>query len=50
MLQKRKAFTIIEAIMVIVVMGIIAAVAIPRLENDSRQEASDQILSDIRYT
>ncbi|CUV65953.1 conserved hypothetical protein, putative N-terminal methylation [Sulfurovum sp. enrichment culture clone C5] len=46
----RKAFTMIEAIMVIVVMGIIAAVAIPRLENDSLQEASDQILSDIRYT
>ncbi len=50
MLQNKKAFTMIEAIMVIVVMGIIAAVAIPRLENDSRQEASDQILSDIRYT
>lgn len=49
MLQKRKAFTMLEAIMVIVVMGIIAAVAIPRLENDTTQEASDQILSDIRY-
>lgn len=46
----KKAFTMIEAIMVIVVMGIIATVAIPRLENDSRQEAIDQILSDIRYT
>lgn len=50
MLQDKKAFTMLEAIMVIVVMGIIAAVAIPRLENDSRQEVSDQILSDIRYT
>ncbi len=50
MLQNKKAFTMIEAVMAIVVMGIIAAVAIPRLENDSRQEASDQILSDIRYT
>ena len=46
----RKAFTMIEAIMVIVVMGIIAAVAIPRLESDTTQEAADQILSDIRYT
>ncbi|MBD3807545.1 MAG: type II secretion system protein, partial [Epsilonproteobacteria bacterium] len=35
MLQDKKAFTMLEAIMVIVVMGIIAAVAIPRLENDS---------------
>lgn len=50
MLKNKTAFTMLEAIMVIVVMGIIAAVAIPRLENDSLQEASDQILSDIRYT
>ncbi len=50
MLKNKTAFTMIEAIIVIVVMGIIAAVAIPRLENDSRQEVADQILSDIRYT
>ena len=50
MIQNKKAFTMIEAILVIVVMGILAAVAIPRLENDTTQEAADQILSDIRYT
>ena len=49
MIQNKKAFTMIEAVMVIVVMGILAAVAIPRLENDSRQEAIDQVLSDIRF-
>ena len=50
MIQNKKAFTMIEAVMVIVVMGILAAVAIPRLQNDSSQEIADQILSDIRYT
>ena len=50
MIQNKKAFTMIEAIMAIVVMGILAAVAIPRLQNDSSQEIADQILSDIRYT
>lgn len=50
MIQNKKAFTMVEAIMVIVVMGILAAVAMPRLESDRRQEAIDQVLSDIRYT
>lgn len=50
MFKNKSAFTMIEAILVIVVMGILAAVAIPRLENDTTQEAADQILSDIRYT
>jgi len=48
-LSKKPAFTMIELVFVVVVLGILAAVAIPRLENDSAQEASDQILSDIRY-
>ncbi|MBN2768850.1 MAG: prepilin-type N-terminal cleavage/methylation domain-containing protein [Campylobacterales bacterium] len=46
----KKAFTMIELVFVIVVMGIIAAVALPRFESDNVQEAMDQILSDIRYT
>ncbi|MDD5360320.1 MAG: type II secretion system protein [Sulfurovaceae bacterium] len=49
MLKNKTAFTMIELVFVIVTMGIIAAVAIPRLQNDSRQEAIDQVLSDIRY-
>ena len=40
----------IELVFVIVVIGIIAAVALPRFDSDNTQEAMDQILSDIRYT
>ncbi len=40
----------IELVFVIAVMGIIAAVALPRFASDNVQDAMDQILSDIRYT
>ena len=40
----------IELVFVIVVLGILAAVSIPRLQSDSVEQASSQILSDIRYT
>jgi len=40
----------IELILAIVVIGILAAVAIPRLDRDLRQEAAIHILSMIRYT
>jgi len=46
----KHAFTMIELVMVIVVLGILAAMALPRLERDVRQEAGDNILSAIRYT
>ncbi len=46
----RKAFTMIELVFVIVVLGILAALALPRLDRDIRQEAGDNILSAIRYT
>lgn len=45
----RKAFTLLELVMVIVVLGILAALAIPRMERDVRQEAAENILSAIRY-
>lgn len=48
--MKRNAFTMIELIFVIVIMGILAAVAMPRLDSDLRQEAADNILSAVRYT
>jgi len=48
--KQTKAFTMIELVFVIVVLGILAALAIPRLERDIRQEAADNILSAIRYT
>ncbi len=40
----------IELVLVIVVLGILASLAIPRLERDLKQEAADHILSSIRYT
>jgi type II secretory pathway pseudopilin PulG len=40
----------IELVFVIVVIGIIAAVAIPRYDRDLKQEAADTVLSYIRYT
>ena len=46
----KRAFTMLELVMVIVVIGIIAALAIPRFERDRVQEAADNILSAIRYT
>jgi len=48
--MKHKAFTMIELIMVIVVLGILASLAIPRMKRDLHQEAADNILSAIRYT
>ena len=48
--NSRPAFTMIELVFVIVVLGILAAMAMPRLERDLSQEAADDILSQIRYT
>jgi len=50
MSKQNEAFTLLEAVIVIVLIGILATVAIPRLQTDTTQEAADQILSDIRYT
>jgi len=47
---KKPAFTMVELVFVIVVLGILAALALPRLERDLRQEAIDNLLSAIRYT
>jgi len=48
--MKKAAFTMLELVFVIVVLGILAALALPRLDRDLRQEAEDNILSAIRYT
>ena len=45
-----KAFTMLELVFVIVVLGILAALALPRMDRELRQEAKDNILSAIRYT
>ena len=47
--MNQNAFTMLELVFVIVVLGILAALALPRLERDLRQEAADTILSNIRY-
>jgi len=47
---KKSAFTMLELVMVITVLGILAVLALPRMERDVRQEAADDILSAIRYT
>ena len=48
--KQTKAFTMIELVFVIVVLGILAALALPRMDRDLRQEAKDNILAVIRYT
>ncbi|MBA1438735.1 MAG: type II secretion system protein [Epsilonproteobacteria bacterium] len=46
----KKAFTLLELVFVIVVVGILAAIFIPRMHSNLIQEAGTQILSHIRYT
>jgi len=46
----KKAFTLLELVFVIVVIGILAALIIPRAESNPLREAAIQLLSDIRYT
>lgn len=46
----KPAFTMIELVFVIVVLGILSSLAMPDFENEHTQEAADSILSHIRYT
>ena len=46
----KKAFTMLELVFVIVVMGILAAAIIPSTRTNPLQEAAIQVLSHIRYT
>ena len=48
--KNRTAFTMLELVFVIIVLGILSSLAIPRFDRDLRQEAASNILSDIRYT
>ena len=46
----RKAFSLIELVIVIVVIGILAVNFIPRIDRDNRTAAMNHILTMIRYT
>ncbi|MBE2984856.1 type II secretion system protein [Campylobacter sp. RM6883] len=48
-LASKRAFTMIELVLVIVIAGILAALAMPRLKRDNLREAAEQIITHIRY-
>jgi len=48
--KKKSAFTMIELVFVIVVLGILASLAMGRMDRDLKQEAAETILSHIRLT
>ena len=45
----KKAFTMLELVFVIVVIGILAAAILPRMDRDTAAEATIKLQSDIRY-
>jgi len=49
-LGQTPAFTMLELVFVIVVIGIISAVAFPRMSDNNLRTAADQVVSHIRYT
>ena len=49
-MKTKSAFTMIELVFVIVVLGILASLAMGRMDRDIRQEAASNILSHIRLT
>jgi len=49
-MKQRDGFSMLELVFVIVVLGILASMAIPRIDRDRQIEAVDNLLSAIRYT
>jgi prepilin-type N-terminal cleavage/methylation domain-containing protein len=45
-----RAFTLVELVFVIVIIGILSAFIIPKMQNSRLREAADQVISHIRYT
>lgn len=48
--MKRFAFTLLELVFVIVVIGILAVLAMPNFKSNQLQQAAEQVASHIRYT
>jgi len=48
--KNTNAFTMIELILILIVIALLAALSVPRLERDIRQEAASNIVSALRYT
>ncbi len=48
--MKRFAFTMLELVFVIIVIGIISVLSIPNMSTNPLQQAAEQIASHIRYT
>jgi len=48
--KKTSAFTMLELVFIIVVVGILAAVILPRMQTSRLREAADQVAAHIRYT
>ena len=46
----KKAFTMMELIFVILIVGIMAAMIAPNFQGNNLREAADQVISHIRYT
>jgi len=48
--MKRSAFTMLELVFVIIVIGILAVLAMPDFKSNQLQRASEQVAAHIRYT
>ena len=48
--MKKSAFTMLELVFVIVVIGILSAIFIPRFGQNKLSDAANQLISSIRYT
>ena len=46
----KKAFTMVELVFVIILVGILSFFISERLQRNTLQEAADQVISHIRYT
>src|SRR6185436_790751 len=48
MLKQRKGFTLIELLIVVVIIGILAAIAIPKFANTKQKAVRSSMISDLR--